>query len=96
MRRIAGVKKVNKGRMQELTEEVGVKESLRKKLVRSWIKWAEHMDRMEGEGLTKRADMLRVKGRRRRGRPRWTWEDRFGRIGRRVENDSKGWGSGDR
>ena len=66
MTKIAGVKKVNKGRMPELREEVGVKESLRRKLVRSWLKWVEHMERMEGERLrlTKRADMLRVKGRR--------------------------------
>ena len=35
--------------MQELREEVGVKESLRRKLVRSWLKGVEHMDRMEGE-----------------------------------------------
>ena len=35
MIRIAGLKKVNKGRMEELSEEVGVKESLRRKLVRS-------------------------------------------------------------
>ena len=40
MKKIAGVKKVNKGRMQELREEVGVKESLRRKPARSWLKWA--------------------------------------------------------
>ena len=63
--------------MEELREEVGVKESLRRKLVRSWLKWTEHMDGIEGEWLrlTKRADMLRVKGRRRRGRPQRRWED---------------------
>ena len=63
--------------MQELRDEVGAKESLRRKLVRSWLKWVEHMERMEGERLrlTKRVDMLRVKGRRRRGRLRRRWED---------------------
>ena len=30
---------------------------------------------MEGERLTKKADMLRLKGRSRRGRPGWRWED---------------------
>ena len=34
MRRDAGVK-----RIEELREEVGVKESLRRKLVRCWLKW---------------------------------------------------------
>ena len=34
--------------MEELREEVGVKESLRRKLVRSRLKWAGHVERMEG------------------------------------------------
>ena len=38
MKKMVGVKKVIKGRMQKLREEVGVKESLRRKLVRSWLK----------------------------------------------------------
>ena len=36
------------------------------------LKWARHVDRMEGEQLTKRADALRVEGRRRRS---LGWED---------------------
>ena len=36
-------------RMEELREEVGVRESFRGKLVRSWLKWARHVKRMEGE-----------------------------------------------
>ena len=35
----------------ELREEVGVKERFRRKLVRSQLKWAGHMERMEGERL---------------------------------------------
>ena len=48
MRRIAGVKRIDKGRMEELREEVGVKESLTRKLVRSWLKWAGRVERKEG------------------------------------------------
>ena len=40
MRRIAGVKIIDKRRMEEFQEEVGVKESFRRKLVRSRLKWA--------------------------------------------------------
>ena len=42
------------------------------------------------ERLVKRADALRVEGRRRRGRPRLRWQDeeRFGGSG--VENESEG------
>ena len=67
--------------MQELREEVGVKESLRRKLVRSWLKWVDHM---EGERLrlTKRADMLIL--------------HYVGRLRRRWEENSEGWGSGNR
>ena len=60
--------------MEELSEEVGVKESLTRKLVRSWLKWARHVEIMEGVRLTKRADALRVEGRRRRGTPGLRWE----------------------
>ena len=66
--------------MEELREEVGVRES--------WIKWAGHMERMEGERLTKREDALRMDGRR--GRPRLRWEEKFDESGRGVENESKG------
>ena len=40
------------------------------KLARIRLKWAGHVKGMEGELLMKRADALRVEGRRRRGRPR--------------------------
>ena len=75
VKRIAGVKRIDKRRMEELREEVGVRGSLRRKLVRSRLKWAGHVERMEGVRLTKRADALGVEGRRRRGKPRLRWED---------------------
>ena len=46
MRIIAGVKRIDKRRMEELREEVGVKENLGRKLVRSRLKWAGHVERM--------------------------------------------------
>ena len=55
--------------MEELRQKVGG--SLTGKLVRSRLKWAGHVDIMEGVRLTKRADALRVEGRGRRGRLRW-------------------------
>ena len=56
--------------MDELRVEVGVKESFKKKLVRSWLKWAGQVDRMGDEKLAKRADAQKVEGKGRRGRPR--------------------------
>ena len=40
----------------ELREEVGAKESFRRKLVKNRLKWAEHVEQMEEEWLMKRAD----------------------------------------
>ena len=60
--------------------------------MRSWLKVVRHVDRMEGERLTKRVDALRVEGRRRRGKPRLRWEDCVKRdlVGVGGENKSEG------
>ena len=63
------------------------------------------MERLEEERLTKRVDVLRVEGRKRRGRPRLRWEDCVkrdlagvggeGRMRARdggVEKEGEGWG----
>ena len=50
--------------------------------------WAGHVERMERVRLTKRAGAFRVERRRRRGRPRLSWEEcveRFGGNGRGVK-----------
>ena len=46
MRKIVVVKRIDKRRMEELRGEVGVTESLTRKLVRSRLKWAGHVDRI--------------------------------------------------
>ena len=60
--------------MEELKEDVGVKEIFRMKPVRSRLNWAGHVKQMEGGRVTKRADTLRV-CRNRRRRPRLRWEN---------------------
>ena len=50
--------------MEELREEVSVKDSLRRKLMRSRLKCFEHVERIEGDRLTERADTLRSKEKR--------------------------------
>ena len=52
-----------------------MKGSFTRKCVRSRLKWTGHVERMEGVGLMMRLDVLRMEGRRRRGRPRLRWED---------------------
>ena len=46
--------------IDELREEVDVKESFKRTLVRSRLKWTGHVERMEEERLTKRAYMFIV------------------------------------
>ena len=75
VRRIAGMKRIDTRRMDQLSGEVGVRENLTRKLMRSRLKWAGHLEIMEGERLTKRGDALRVDSRRRKGRPRLRWDD---------------------
>ena len=45
--------------MEELRDEIGVRESLRRKFARSRFRWAGHVERMEDEWLTKRENALR-------------------------------------
>ena len=61
--------------MEELKEDVGVKESFWMKPVRSRLNWAGHVKRMEGGLVTKGVDALRVSCKQRRRRPRLRWEN---------------------
>ena len=48
LRRTAGVKRIDKRRKEYLREEVGVKDSFRRKLMRSPLKWDGLMDMGNG------------------------------------------------
>ena len=58
VRRIVGVKRTDKRRMDELRVEVGVKENLKKKLAS--LTWAGHAERMGDDKLAKTADVQKV------------------------------------
>ena len=74
VRRIIGVKRADQRKVDEITVEVGVKGSFKKKLVRSRPSWASHVNRMGDEKLTNGADAQKVERKRRRGRRKWQWE----------------------
>ena len=59
IRRIAGVKRVERRRMKDLREEVGTKACIVGKIVKSRMKWAGHMVSMKDEILPKRSRRLR-------------------------------------
>ena len=56
--RIAGVKRVDRRRMDDLREEIGVQMSLTGKFVKCRLRWAEHLVRMGEERMAKGADRL--------------------------------------
>ena len=69
------MKRVDRRRKDELREGNGVQMSLAGRLVKCWLRWAGHFVWRGEERMTKRADRLTLQGRRKRGRPRLTWED---------------------
>ena len=96
VRRITRTKRVDRRRINDLRKEVGMKCSLTGRLVRSRVRWAGHLVRMDAGKLAKRAEVDKYQGRRKRGRPQLRWEDCVGRDLRRSGKDKKrrGWGGG--
>ena len=66
VRRITRTKRVDRRRMQC---------SLTERLVRSRMRWASHLVRMDASKLAKRAEVEKHQGRRKRGKPQLRWED---------------------
>ena len=57
IRKIAGVRRVEKRRMKDLREEIGTKACIVGKIVKSRIKWAGHVFRMNDDKLPKTAEI---------------------------------------
>ena len=64
VRNIAGVKRVERRRMDELRGEIGVQMSLTERLVKLRLRWAGLLVQMGEEGMVKRVHSLREQGRR--------------------------------
>ena len=87
IRKIAGVRIMERRRMKDLREEVGTKACIVGKIVKSRMKWAGHMVRMNDDKLPKRAETKRQEGSRKRGRPQLRWEDCVKRDLRKAEEE---------
>ena len=61
-------------RKKDVREEVGTKACIVGKIVKSRMKWAGHMVRMNDERSPKRSE-TKKQGFRKRGRPQLRWED---------------------
>ena len=61
-RRIAGVMRVGRRRIKDLREEVGTKACIVGKIVKSRMKWAGHLVRMNDDKLPKRSETKKQGG----------------------------------
>ena len=91
VRRIAGVKRVDRRRMDELREEVGIQKCLMGRLVKSRLKWAGHVERMKEDRLPRMACVHQERGKRKRGRPCMRWRDCIERDMRKAELEDVDW-----
>ena len=73
--------------MKDLREEVGNKDRIVGKIVKSRMKWAGHMIRMKDDKLPKRAETKKQEGSRKQGRPNLRWEDCVKRDLRKAEEE---------
>ena len=89
IRRIAGVRRVERRRMKDQREEVGTKACIVGKIAKSRMKWDEHIVRMKDDTLPKRSETKKQEGFRKRGRPQLRWEDCVKRDVRKAEGEEK-------
>ncbi len=89
IRRIAGVKRVERRRMQDVREEVGTKDCIVGNIFKGRMKWAGHMVRMKYDKLPKTSVTKKQKGFRKRGRPQLRWEEYMTRYLRKAEEEER-------
>ena len=75
VRRITRTKRVDRRRMNDLRKEVGMQFSLTGRLVRSRMRRADHLVRMDASKLAKRAEVEKTRRTQEKGRPQLRWED---------------------
>ena len=87
MRRIVGVKRADRRRLDGIREEIGMTRSLTERVIRGRLRWAGHVERMDDGRLPKRAMSHVEVGRRGRGSPLLRWKDCVERDFKRAGGD---------
>ena len=72
MRSMCGVKLVDRKNMEELKEMLGLKETLDRMAKANGVRWYGHVVRRNDNNILKKAMMLKVNGKRKRGRSKMT------------------------
>ena len=92
VRSMCGVKLVNKKNMEELMEMLGLKEMLDRMAKSNGARWYGHVIRRDDDNILKKAMMLEVNGKRKRGRSKMTWrkqvEESVKEVGLKTKNAS--------
>ena len=89
IRRVASVKRVERRRIKYLREEVGTKACIVGKIVKSRMKWGEHMVRMKDERLPKICETKKQRGCIKQRRPQVRWEDCLKKDLRKADEEEK-------
>jgi len=76
LRHLIGVTKLDKEKNQCIKEKTGA-QNIVKEVKHYQEKWLQHVQRMDTNGIPKRALQYQPKGRRNIGRPRKRWRDQF-------------------
>lgn len=87
LRRVKGITLKDRIRSTQIREELKVKPMM-EFIEQKQLSWWGHIQRMEEERPAKRIYETRIQNKRKRGRPRRTWEQAIGKI---MEKKGKNW-----
>ena len=89
VRSVYGVKLVDRKKMEDLMEMLGLKETLGRMAKANVVRWYGHVIRRDDANILKKAMMMEVNGKRKRGRPKLTWrrqmEESVKKVGLKIE-----------
>ena len=74
MKSMCGVKLVDRKKMEELMEMLGLQETLDRIAKANGVRWYGHAIRTDDDNILIKAMMMEVNGKRKQGRPKMTWK----------------------
>ena len=100
VRSMCGVKLVDRKKMEDLMEMLGLKETLDRMANVNGVRWYGDVIRRDDDNILKKAMMMEENGKRKRERPKLTWrrqvEESVEKVGLKIEEaaDRTRWGEG--
>ena len=85
VRSVCGVKLVDKKKMEDLMEILGLKETLDRMAKANGVRWYGHVIRRDDDNILKKAMTMEVNRKRKRGRPKMTWRMQEEESEKKVE-----------